>query len=194
MSTRVPTKYKTTNRSSCNAGLKQRGSLAIWFDPGMIRDAAPSGKRGRRQSRSDAAIQACLTLKVLFGLPLRQTTGFVQSLPKLVGPDWAAPDFSTLCRLQKTLNVSLPYRGGTGPLHLHVDSTGVKSEGEGEGAWNARKHPSHRNRVSTAGQWAGPNGASGAGYTLEVTRKHWKRGLSRSPAATSGMLPCCRNF
>ena len=82
--------------------------------------------------------------------------------------------------------------GGTGPLYLLIDSTGVKSESEGE--WNARKHPSHRNRVSTAGQWVGSNGASGAGYTLEVTRKHWKRGLSRSPAATSEMLPCCRNF
>ncbi len=41
-------------------------------------------------------MQACLTLKVLFGLPLRQTTGFVESLLKLVGLDWAVPDFSTL--------------------------------------------------------------------------------------------------
>ena len=37
-------------------------------------------------------------LKVLFGMPLRQTTGFVQSLLRLVGLDWAVPDFSTLCR------------------------------------------------------------------------------------------------
>ncbi|SHJ41144.1 Transposase DDE domain-containing protein, partial [Thalassobacter stenotrophicus DSM 16310] len=49
-------------------------------------------------------------MKVLFGLPLRQTTGFVESLLKLVGSDWAVPDFSTLCRHQKVLNVSLPYR------------------------------------------------------------------------------------
>lgn len=28
--------------------------------------------------------------------------------------------------------------GGTGPLNLMIDSTGIKSEGEGE--WNARKH------------------------------------------------------
>ena len=97
-----------------------------------------NGRRGRQQSFSDAAIQTCLTLRVLFGLPLRQTTSFVQSLLRLIGLDWAAPDFSTLCRRQNTLNVRLPYRGGTGPLNLLIDSTSIKSEGEGE--WNARKH------------------------------------------------------
>ena len=114
MSSWAPTKYKTANLSSYNDSLKQRGSLSIWFDPEMVWVPLPNGRRGRQQSFSDAAIQTCLTLKVLFGLPLRQTTGFVQSLLQLVVLNWAAPDFSTLCRRQKTLNVSLPYRGGTG--------------------------------------------------------------------------------
>ena len=78
-------------------------------------------------------------------LPLRQTTGLVQSLGWLVGLDWVVPDFSTLCRRQQTLNVSLPYRGATGPLHLLIDSTGIKSEGEGE--WNARKHGCPKRRI-----------------------------------------------
>ena len=86
-----------------------------------------------------------MTLKVLFGLPLRQTTGFVQSLLRLVGLDWAVPDFSTLCRRQRTLNVSLPYRGSTRPLNLLIDSTGIKAEGEGE--WNARKHGGPKRRI-----------------------------------------------
>lgn len=105
----------------------------------------PTGKRGRQQQFSDAAIQTCLTLKVLFGMPLRQTTGFVESLLRLVRLNWAVPDFSTLCRRQKTLNVSLPFRGGTGPLNLLIDSTGIKSEGEGE--WNARKHGGSKRRI-----------------------------------------------
>jgi hypothetical protein len=84
--------------------LKQRGSLSIWFDPERVWKPPSSGKRGRQQQFSDAAIQTCLTLKVLFGMPLRQTTGFVQSLLRLVRLDWATPDFSTLCRRQKTLN------------------------------------------------------------------------------------------
>lgn len=145
MSSWTPTKYKTTNWSAYNDSLKRRGSLAIWFDPEMIWVPPPNGKRGRQQSFSDAAIQACLTLKVLFGMPLRQTTGFVQSLLQLIGLDWSVPDFSTLCRRQKTLNVSLPYRGGTGPLNLLIDSTGIKAEGEGE--WNARKHGGSKRRI-----------------------------------------------
>jgi hypothetical protein len=139
MSSWTPTTYKTRNWAEYNLALKQRGSLSIWFDPEMSWEAEASGRRGRQQTCSDAAIQACLTLKVLFGLPLRQTTGFVESLLKRVGLNWSVPDFSTLCRHQKTLSVAIPYKGSAGPLHLLVDSTGIKAEGE----WNARKHPSH---------------------------------------------------
>jgi Transposase DDE domain len=98
MSSWTPTTYKTKNWSSYNLALKRRGSLSIWFDAGVAWNAEPSGKRGRHQAYSDAAIQACLTFKVLFGLPLRQTTGFVERLMELVGLDWIVPDFSTLCR------------------------------------------------------------------------------------------------
>ena len=62
----------------------------------MTWDAAPTGKRGRRQTYSDTAIQTCLTMKVLFGMALRQMTGFVESLLRLVGLDWTVPDLSTL--------------------------------------------------------------------------------------------------
>ena len=145
MSSWSPTQYKTTNWSAYNDPLKRRGSLSVWFASEMVWGPPPSGKRGGQQSFSDAAIQACLTLKVLFGMPLRQTTGFVQSLLRLVELDWVVPDFSTLCRRQKTLNVSLPYRGGTGPLNLLIDSTDIKAEGEGE--WNARKHGGPKRRI-----------------------------------------------
>lgn len=101
MSNWTPTKYKTTNWSAYNEALKQRGSLLIWFDPGMVWVPPPSGKRGRQCQFSDAAIQTCLTLQGLFGMPLRQTTGFVASLFLLVGLDWDVPDFSTLCRRQR---------------------------------------------------------------------------------------------
>lgn len=127
MSSWSPTRYKTTNWSSYNDSLKRRGSLSIWFDPEMVWVPPTSGKRGRQPRFSDAAIQACLTLKVLFWLPLRQTTGFVQSLLQLFGLDWAVPDFSTLCRRQRMLNVSLPYRGRTSPLNLLIDSTSIKA-------------------------------------------------------------------
>lgn len=107
--------------------------------------AAPTGKRGRQPNYSGAAIQTCLTMKVLFSMALRQTTGFVESLLRLIDLDWAAPNFSTLSRRQKTLKVNIPFRGSAGPLHLLIDSTGIKVEGEGE--WNARKHGGTRRRV-----------------------------------------------
>lgn len=104
MSSWTPTKYKTTNWSAYNEALKRRGYLSIWFDPQMDWAPPPSCKRGRQKQFSDAAIQTCLTLKVLFGMPLRQTTGFVESLLRLAGLNWTVPDFSTLCRRQRMLN------------------------------------------------------------------------------------------
>lgn len=67
------------------------------------------------------------------------------SLLELSGLGWSVPDFSTLSRRQKTLNVTIPYRGSKGPLHLLVDSTGIKVEGEGE--WHTRKHGGSKRRV-----------------------------------------------
>ncbi len=78
----LPT-YRTTNWRSYNAALKQRGSLHIWFDPETQWLAAPSGKRGCSATFTDAAIQACLALKALFGLPfldVSRDTPFPRSL------------------------------------------------------------------------------------------------------------------
>jgi hypothetical protein len=91
----------------------------------MIWQAVPSGRRGRQQTYSDAAIQTCLSMKVLFGMALRQTTGFVESLLRLADLDWTVPDFSTLSRRQKTLAVKIPYQGSNGPLHLLIPSRDI---------------------------------------------------------------------
>ena len=123
----------------------------------------PTGRRGRQQSFSDAAIQTCLTMKVLFGMPLRQTTGFVQSLLRLVGLDWNVPDFGTLCRRQRALNVSIPYRGGAGPLNLLICLQASRSKAKASGT-----------PASTGAQSA----ASGARYTSASTRKRWRFGPS----------------
>lgn len=134
---KLPT-YRTTNWHDYSAALARRRSLSIWFDPETQWLAAPTGKRGRQPVFTDAAIQACLTLKALFGLPLRQATGLVASLLELAGLDWPVPDFSTLSRRQKTLTVHIPCRPIIGAMHLLIDSTGVKAEGDGE--WSAKKH------------------------------------------------------
>lgn len=61
-------------------------------------------------------------MKVLFGLPLGQTTGFVESLLQLAGVDRAMPDFSTLSRRQRALKVSMTHRGSSDLRHLRVET------------------------------------------------------------------------
>ena len=139
-----PTRYRTTNWKSYNDGLKQRGSLLIWLDKDMVWRAPRAGRPGRPPVFSDAAIQFCLMVKVLFGLPLRQTTGMVASILQMARLDWSVPDFSTLSRRQKTISVDISSRRAAGPLNLLVDSTGIKFLGDGE--WLARKHGTHRRR------------------------------------------------
>ena len=84
-------------------------------------------------------------MKVLFSMALRQTTGFVRSLLRLVGLDWTVPGFSTLSRRAEDLGVNVPYRGSKGPLHLLVDSAGIEAEGDGE--WHTRKHGGAKRRI-----------------------------------------------
>ena len=131
-------KYRTTNWSSYNESLRQRGALLLWIDKDMAWAGAPSGQRGRSPLFSDAAIQFCLMIKNLYGLALRQTTDMVRSLLRLAGLDWDVPDFSTLSRRQKHLQVTLTYQRRGEALHLLIDSTGIKMLGEGE--WKRKKH------------------------------------------------------
>jgi hypothetical protein len=103
-----------------------RGSLLIWLDKQMTWLARHDGSPGRPAVFSDAAIQFCLTIKIRFKLPLRQTTGMVASMLRMASQDWAVPDYTTVCRSQKILAVQIPYRRAEGPLNLLVDSTGIK--------------------------------------------------------------------
>ena len=89
------------NWPAWNKAVKRRGPLTIWFDPAMTREPAPTGKRDRQPARRDAAMQACLTMKVLFAMALCQATGFGESLLRLVGPHWSVPDFSTFSRRRR---------------------------------------------------------------------------------------------
>lgn len=108
MSKPSPSRYRTTNWSRYTASLRKRSSLLIWLDKEMAWLASPDGSPGRPAVFSEAAIQFCLTIKVLFRLPLRQTTGVVASLLEMADPDWTVPDYTTLCRRQKTLAVQIP--------------------------------------------------------------------------------------
>lgn len=110
----------------------------MWLDRDIAWFAGRSGKRGRSPTYSEAVIQFCLSIKCLFGLPLRQSIGLVESLLKVFGLDWSVPDFSTISRRQKWLELTIPYSPRREDLHLLVNSTGVKMLGAGE--WKTKKH------------------------------------------------------
>ena len=76
-------------------------------------------------------------VRSVFHLTLRATEGFLRSLFHLLGWELPVPDYTTLCKRAKRLAVSL-LRTATGPLHLVLDSTGLKVFGEGE--WKVRQH------------------------------------------------------
>src|SRR5437764_3770067 len=78
------------------------------------------------------------TLKEVYHLPLRATQGLTESLMKLLGLDLPVMTYSQLGRRCAVLEVSLPRRKKHEPLHMVVDSTGVKVFGEGE--WKVRQH------------------------------------------------------
>ena len=62
----------------------------------------------------------------------------MESVLQLSGLNWPTPDFSTLSRPQRTLNIQIPYTRSQAELHLLVDSTRITFLGEGE--WKCKKH------------------------------------------------------
>lgn len=97
MSKPTSARYRTTNWSSYTTSVRKRGSPLIWLNKEMTWLAPHDGSPGRPTLFSDVAIQFCRTIKVLFKLPVRQTTGMVASLLKLAGLDCPVPDYTTLC-------------------------------------------------------------------------------------------------
>jgi IS5 family transposase len=133
--------YRLRNWKQYNNALVQRGSLTLWFSDGMIANwinQQQSGKPGRSKTYADTAILCMATLQEVYHLRLRSAEGLLLSLMQLMKLDLAVPDYSTLCRRRKTLEVVLPRRRKGESLHVVVDSTGVKVFGEGE--WKVRQH------------------------------------------------------
>src|SRR5438309_2759974 len=132
-------KHKVTNSAAYDAALRQRGSLTVWFTDEAVAawKAEPRTTRGGQRWYSPLAILTALTLRAVFRLALRQTEGLIGSIIHLLGLTLAVPDHTTLSRRAATLEVPRP-RPGAGPLHLLVDSTGLRLSGPGE--WLVEKH------------------------------------------------------
>ena len=140
------TKYRIRNWREYERGLRSRGDVTIWLSEDAIAAWIPpkNGLRGGQRRYSNLAIRTALTLRVVFGLPLRQTEGFLDSLLSLMSRDLKAPDHTTLSRRNQIVVVPPLTRAHDGPIDLIVDSTGLKILGRGE--WNAHKHKASKKR------------------------------------------------
>jgi Transposase DDE domain len=120
--------------------------LTVWFTAEAIEAwrAEPRPGRGGQPRYSSLAIMTALTLRAVFRLALRQTEGLIGSVLHLLGLDLPVPDHSTLSRRAETLEVPQP-KAGRAPMHLLVDSTGLKFCGPGE--WLTEKHGAKRRRA-----------------------------------------------
>ena len=138
------TRYRVNNWPSYDRGLIRRGSLTVWFSPEAIRAWTPekNGCRGGQRRYSNVAVQTALHLRLLLGLPWRQTEGLLQSLMELVGLDLEVPDHTTLSRRSRDLATDLCRVPSSGPIHLIVDASGLKVFGQSE--WAAAKYGCRR--------------------------------------------------
>lgn len=119
----------------------ERRPITLWMDEAVLGGWLNTQKKGRRgvsNTYNDLAVQCMGTLRVLFRLPLRSTEGFTHSLFEMLGLSVSVPSYTQLCRRLRTLEVALPASLSNEPLHLVVDSTGLKVYGEGE--WKVRQH------------------------------------------------------
>jgi hypothetical protein len=137
---RFRARYHIRNWPQYEAGLKRRGDLTLWLDEAAIAGWHASRRTtpGGQARYSDLAIELVLTLRLVFHLALRQAEGFTHSMLRLLGLDLPVPDHSTLSRRSRTFANRRPHVVPHGPLHLLIDSTGLKLFGKGE--WNSDKH------------------------------------------------------
>ena len=133
-------KYRVKNWSEYDQALQERGSLTLWVTPEALAAwrALPTGKRGRSRSYSDLAIETGHLLRLVFGRPWRQTEGLLRSITALLGVSLAIPDHTTFSRRSAALSLPTTRRPSSEPVHVVLDSTGLKVYGVGE--WQREKH------------------------------------------------------
>ncbi|MCJ7629694.1 MAG: transposase [Longimicrobiales bacterium] len=103
--------------------------MTVWLsDEALDAWRAPaSGKPGVQRPYANIAIDAAVTIRMVFHLPLRQTEGFLRSLAELLQVDLPIPDHTTLSRRLKRLGKT-SFRAAVNdqPIHLLIDSTGLR--------------------------------------------------------------------
>src|SRR3982750_4011210 len=133
-------RYRVKNWGEYDQALQNRGSLTVWVTPEAIAawQAPPTGRRGRSPFYSNLAIETGHLLRWAFGRPWRQTEGLRRSVVTLLGVSLAVPDHTTFSRRSVGLSLATALPQTAEPVHVVIDSTGLKVYGAGE--WHKEKH------------------------------------------------------
>jgi len=133
-------KYRVTNWPQYDAALVRHGDLTVWLTEEAVAawHAPMRSARGGQRVYSDLAIETALALRLVLHLALRQTEGALRSLARLLGATIKVPDHTTFSRRSAGLTILPQTVARNEPLHLLIDSTGLKIYGEGE--WLDQKH------------------------------------------------------
>lgn len=140
-------KNKISNWPEYNRALINRGSITFWVDNKAVDAwycAELHGGKGRSNTFSDVAIETALVLKGVFSLSLRATEGFLNSIFDLMSIECSSPGYSCLSKRARLAQIHYkrPSRGDV--AHVVIDSTGIKTFGEGE--WHVKKHGKEKRR------------------------------------------------
>jgi hypothetical protein len=141
-------KFRVKNWAEYDAGLRRRGSLTLWVTAEVLNSwqAPRRTTPGGQYSYSELAIETSMMLRLAFHLALRQTEGLMASIFGLLGVPLSTPDHSTLSRrARKMASISKSRRLLDGPVHLLIDSTGLKVFGAGE--WLQERHGTRARRT-----------------------------------------------
>jgi hypothetical protein len=142
--------FKIRNWPEYEAGLRRRGSLTLWIQDGARDHWQTVGPEGQARY-TEAAIQTTLMVRTAFKLAFRQTEGLMASVITLMDLTLSAPDHTTMSRRAVGLAVIDPASVPHGPLHLLIDSTGLKVYGAGQ--WLEAKHGEKSRRNGANSIW-----------------------------------------
>jgi len=159
-------KFKVTNWSDYDEGLRRRGSLTFWIEEDVLQSwyAAPRTTPGGQPIYADGSIEMILTLGMVYHLPLRQTEGLARSVLSLMDLPLRVPRHSTLSRRRKTLDIQPLKPLAQGPTDIVLDGSGLKVFGAGE--WCAEKHGKSKRRWRKLSIGVDPNSSEIVAHKL----------------------------
>ncbi len=140
---------KKRNWTDYNNKLKKQARIEIYLHEDLLKAWEYEGerKRGGVIKYRDSVIEMSLVIREMYGMALRQTQGFIQSILDKVSPGVDMPDYSAMSSRASRLQIELAYIKGKirEGVVLAVDSTGLSVHRRDE--WNRIKH------IRSDGKW-----------------------------------------